>query len=170
MIVVSKCLAGEPCRYDGGDNFAPEIRTLVERGEAIAVCPEVLGGLPTPRTPSELQTDGRVDPCHHIGGVIPHDALNNGKRLARKHQLRAHRMAKLVKGDVLQAVRLAKELKPLFRSAEREDFPAFARKDKGAVSPSGALLLPERTSLSSPSLTMAATSGLASPSARAAAW
>ena len=38
----------------------PEIRALVERGEAIAVCPEVLGGLPTPRTPSEIQTDGRV--------------------------------------------------------------------------------------------------------------
>ena len=36
MIVVSKCLAGEPCRYDGGDNLAPEIRALVERGEAIA--------------------------------------------------------------------------------------------------------------------------------------
>lgn len=53
MILVSKCLAGEPCRYDGGDNLVPEIRALVERGEAIAVCPEVLGGLPTPRTPSE---------------------------------------------------------------------------------------------------------------------
>ena len=60
MIVVSKCLAGEPCRYDGGDNLVPEVRALVERGEAIAVCPEVLGGLPTPRTPSEIQTDGRV--------------------------------------------------------------------------------------------------------------
>ena len=60
MILVSKCLAGEPCRYDGGDNLVPEIRALVERGEAIAVCPEVLGGLPTPRTPSEIQTDGHV--------------------------------------------------------------------------------------------------------------
>ena len=60
MILVSKCLAGEPCRYDGGDNLAPEIRALVEGGEAIAVCPEVLGGLPTPRTPSEIQSDGRV--------------------------------------------------------------------------------------------------------------
>ena len=50
MILVSKCLAGEPCRYDGGDNLVPELYALVERGEAIAVCPEVLGGLPTPRT------------------------------------------------------------------------------------------------------------------------
>ena len=60
MFIVSKCLAGVPCRYDGEDNLVPEIKALVERGEAVAVCPEVLGGLPTPRTPSERLPDGRV--------------------------------------------------------------------------------------------------------------
>ena len=60
MLVVSKCLAGAACRYDGKDNLVPEIRALVEAGEAVAVCPEVLGGLPTPRTPSELQPGGRI--------------------------------------------------------------------------------------------------------------
>ena len=60
LLIVSKCLAGIPCRYDGKDNLVPEIKALMERGEAVAVCPEVLGGLPTPRTPSELQPDGRV--------------------------------------------------------------------------------------------------------------
>ena len=60
MFIVSKCLAGVPCRYDGKDNLVPEIKALVERGEAVAVCPEVLGGLPTPRTPSEIQPDGRI--------------------------------------------------------------------------------------------------------------
>ena len=51
--VVSACLAGTPCRYDGRSNLRPEIAALVESGEAVPVCPEVLGGLPTPRTPSE---------------------------------------------------------------------------------------------------------------------
>jgi len=60
MLIVSKCLAGFPCRYDGKDNLVPELRALVEAGEAVAVCPEVLGGLPTPRAPSEIQPDGRV--------------------------------------------------------------------------------------------------------------
>lgn len=60
MLIVSKCLAGFPCRYDGRDNLVPELRALVEAGEAVAVCPEVLGGLPTPRAPSEIQPDGRV--------------------------------------------------------------------------------------------------------------
>ncbi len=53
--MVSACLAGTPCRYDGRSNLRPEIAALVESGEAVPVCPEVLGGLPTPRTPSERQ-------------------------------------------------------------------------------------------------------------------
>ena len=60
MLIVSKCLAGVPCWYDGKDNLVPKIRALVEAGKAIPVCPEVLGGLPTPRVPSEIQPDGRV--------------------------------------------------------------------------------------------------------------
>ena len=60
MLVVSICLAGISCRYDGRDNLVPKIKALLERNEAIAVCPEVLGGLPTPRIPSEIQPDGRV--------------------------------------------------------------------------------------------------------------
>ena len=52
-ILVSKCLAGFNCRYDGGNNLVPEIRQLVEDGLAVTACPEQLGGLPTPRIPSE---------------------------------------------------------------------------------------------------------------------
>ena len=59
MILVSECLAGVNCRMDGGNKLVLEIKALVEAGEAVPVCPEVLGGLPTPRAPSE-QRDGRV--------------------------------------------------------------------------------------------------------------
>ncbi len=58
MIVVSKCFTGECCRYDGRSKPDPEIAALVEAGEAVAVCPEQLGGLPTPRVPSELTGSG----------------------------------------------------------------------------------------------------------------
>lgn len=57
--VVSACLAGEPCRYDGGSSPCEAVRELVRQGRAIPVCPETLGGLPTPRTPSEIR-EGRV--------------------------------------------------------------------------------------------------------------
>ena len=60
MLLVSMCLAGIPCRMDGRAKLVPEIKALLERNEAIAACPEVLGGLPTPRIPSEIQPDGRV--------------------------------------------------------------------------------------------------------------
>ncbi len=63
MILVSKCLTGVPCRMDGQSKLVPEILELVESGEAIPVCPEVLGGLPTPRKPSERLPDGRVVNC-----------------------------------------------------------------------------------------------------------
>ncbi len=53
--VVSACLAGQACRYDGKSNVCDAVRLLVKQGKAVAVCPEVLGGLPTPRTPCELQ-------------------------------------------------------------------------------------------------------------------
>lgn len=55
MIVVSACLAGMACRYDGCAKEVPEIKKMVEEGKAIAVCPEQMGGLTIPRTPSEIQ-------------------------------------------------------------------------------------------------------------------
>lgn len=58
-VLVSACLAGQPCRYDGGAFPCPAVRKLVEQGRAVPVCPEVLGGLPTPRPPMELR-QGRV--------------------------------------------------------------------------------------------------------------
>ena len=57
--VVSACLAGERCRYDGGDNTCALVVRLVAEGRAVPVCPEVLGGLDTPRSPCE-RVGGRV--------------------------------------------------------------------------------------------------------------
>lgn len=55
MIVVSACLCGINCKYSGKNNFNEKIYELVKEGKAIAVCPEVLGGLNTPRPPYEIQ-------------------------------------------------------------------------------------------------------------------
>ena len=59
-IIVSACLLGEPCRYDGKDVPCPEVVACLEGRMTIPVCPETFGGLPIPRTPSERQPDGRV--------------------------------------------------------------------------------------------------------------
>ena len=54
MIIVSACLVGLKTRYDGDDNLIEAIRELVARGEAIPICPEQLGGLPTPRAAADF--------------------------------------------------------------------------------------------------------------------
>ncbi len=58
-ILVSACLLGQPCRYDGRSKPCEKVIQLKERFRLIPVCPEVLGGLSTPRLPCELQ-NGRV--------------------------------------------------------------------------------------------------------------
>ena len=54
-ILVSRCLLGHPVRYDGG-GFDPHAQLLrwQEEGRVVALCPEVAGGLPTPRPPAEI--------------------------------------------------------------------------------------------------------------------
>jgi len=54
-ILVSACLAGVACRYDGGASPHPEVLRLLAAGRVLPVCPEVLGGLPVPREPVELR-------------------------------------------------------------------------------------------------------------------
>lgn len=53
-ILVSACLLGAPCRYDGKSKPDARVLTLASRYELIPVCAEELGGLKTPRTPAEI--------------------------------------------------------------------------------------------------------------------
>lgn len=55
MYIVSACLVGVDCKYNGGNNKNDKVIDLVKQGRAVLVCPEQLGGLPTPRLPSEIQ-------------------------------------------------------------------------------------------------------------------
>ncbi|MDO4733111.1 MAG: DUF523 domain-containing protein [Bacillota bacterium] len=65
MILVSACLLGVKCKYSGGDNFSPAVLAYLQDQEYIACCPEMLGGLPTPRPPAEIQApaDGDSGPA-----------------------------------------------------------------------------------------------------------
>lgn len=56
-ILVSACLLGAACKYSGGDNYCPQIAALLKDYQLVPVCPEQLGGLPTPRPPAERQGD-----------------------------------------------------------------------------------------------------------------
>lgn len=58
-ILVSACLAGDNCKYNGGNNLNQKMMDFLKTHEIIKVCPEVLGGLPTPRPSAEI-VDGKV--------------------------------------------------------------------------------------------------------------
>lgn len=59
MIIISSCLVGKKCRWDGSCKTIPELVNLVKDGKAVHVCPELLGGLDTPRASAEIR-DGKV--------------------------------------------------------------------------------------------------------------
>ena len=54
-LLISACLAGENCKYSGGNNFIGEtaLASLGDKYELVSACPEVMGGLPVPRCPCE---------------------------------------------------------------------------------------------------------------------
>ncbi len=83
--IVSACLAGEPCRYNGESFPCEAVQELVRAGLALPVCPEVLGGLPVPRMPSEIREGRVIDK----DGTDQTDAFSRGAeaalRLAREH-------------------------------------------------------------------------------------
>ena len=54
IIMVSACLAGENCKYNGGNNRNKKVEALFNGNRIIPICPEVMGGLSTPRVPSEI--------------------------------------------------------------------------------------------------------------------
>lgn len=76
-IMVSACLLGENCKYNGGNNFSEKVMKFIEGHEVVPVCPEVMGGLPVPRLTSEIREgivtagDGRnVDTYFRKGAAI----------------------------------------------------------------------------------------------------
>ena len=66
-ILVSACLLGCPCRYDGKSKPNDAVLALIEQHTLIPICPEQMGGLATPRVPAERRSDGIFT---EIGGDV----------------------------------------------------------------------------------------------------
>ena len=84
-ILISACLMGIPCRYDGKSKPCEMICDLADRFELIPVCPELLGGLSTPRLPCEIKGDSVI----RCDGADCTDAYQAGAEkaleIAKKH-------------------------------------------------------------------------------------
>lgn len=69
MILVSACLFGVNCKYNGGDNKNKEVLKLIEKYQLIPICPEQLGGLSTPRHPAEIVSGDAKDVLNGKGKI-----------------------------------------------------------------------------------------------------
>lgn len=89
-IIVSACLLGCNCKYNGGNNYCEKLEKVKERYNIIDICPEVLGGLPTPRVPSEIVGDKVINKegldvteNYNVGANLALEkALNNNCKIA----------------------------------------------------------------------------------------
>lgn len=90
MILISACLAGFNVRYDGGNAQNDLAVKLVAMGQAVTVCPEIMGGFRTPRVPAEIQGStgrdvlaGRATVMNRAGRDVTEEYLQ-GARMALK--------------------------------------------------------------------------------------
>ena len=96
-IVVSACLLGERCRYDGIVIENSEVKKLAEKFELIPICPEVLGDLPTPRPPAEIEAgdgktvlDGKTRVFDDLGNDVTACFIEGAKKslkIAKMHKV-----------------------------------------------------------------------------------
>lgn len=93
MILISACLCGLNCKYNGGSNEHPVFADMLDRGEVVTVCPEVLGGLPIPRKPAEIINGTGYDVLEGTAQVIS----NDGEDLTTPFLLGAKRTLELAR-------------------------------------------------------------------------
>lgn len=89
-IAVSACLLGENCKYNGGNNYSEKVAQFIKGHEVVGVCPEVLGGLSTPRMSSEI-----------VDGVVRH---KNGISVDEEFRRGAERALQIVKENAVELV------------------------------------------------------------------
>ena len=87
MIVVSACLAGKKCRYDGSAKTNGEVMRLVREGKAVCACPEAMSGLKIPRPPAEIRGGdgfdvlcGRAGVYNKEGKCVTQEFLNGARK------------------------------------------------------------------------------------------
>lgn len=97
-IVVSACLLGERCRYDGNILDNKQVKKLVEGFDLIPVCPEILGGLPTPRPAAEIDSgdgstvlDGKARVFDRSGHDVTASLITGARKtlqIIKEHEVR----------------------------------------------------------------------------------
>lgn len=100
MYLISACLAGVNCKYNGGNNDCSWVRAFMEGRDCMLVCPEGLGQLPTPRPPAEFQGERAVD---KDGRDITDNLIAGAKMTMEKAEKRAAELGQEIQLAILKA-------------------------------------------------------------------
>lgn len=90
MILVSQCLLGDACKYNGGHNYNEKVIAYCKGKDYLKICPEVLGGLSIPRLPSEIVggsakdvLDGKAKVMNQKGEDVTDQFILGAKKVVR---------------------------------------------------------------------------------------
>ena len=86
-VLVSACLVGNNCKYNGKNNYNEKIAEYLKDKEVILVCPEVMGGLSTPRLKSEIDTTKKAIKVINENGKDVTSYFVNGAHIALEKAL-----------------------------------------------------------------------------------
>ena len=100
MYLISACLAGVNCKYNGGNNECRWVKEFMEGRDCMLVCPEGLGQLPTPRPPSEFINGRAID---KNGKDITENLISGAEKTMEKADKRAAGLGQKIELAILKA-------------------------------------------------------------------
>ena len=86
-ILVSACLLGENCKYNGGNNYSPAVAEFVKDNEVLSICPEMMAGMGCPRTPIEIVDGVLMDRNGNNVDTSMRKAVAHALELIRKEEI-----------------------------------------------------------------------------------
>ena len=86
-ILVSACLLGENCKYNGGNNYNAAVAEFVKDKETLAICPEMMAGMGCPRTPIEIVDGVLMDRNGNNVDVEMREAIEKAMEIIRKEDI-----------------------------------------------------------------------------------
>ena len=86
-VLVSACLLGENCKYNGGNNYNTAVAEFVKGKEVLTICPEIMAGMGCPRTPIEIVDGVLMDRDGNNVDVAMREAVEKAMEMIRKEEI-----------------------------------------------------------------------------------
>lgn len=87
-VLVSACLLGENCKYNGGNNYNAAVADFVKGKEVLAICPEMMARMGCPRTPIEIVDGVLMDHNGNNADAAMREAIGEAMEMIRKEDIR----------------------------------------------------------------------------------